>query len=168
MSYPQIALGAGILLGAFLLIIVGVNYLRHDTTGAGGVAMLAFGTILLGLSIFKNVEFSGFSASLRDSFTDLSRTYYANVDSLTRLGEALKQTQSDLAKLATDVAALPPSGPGGTTTTRLIADIASTSSRTQSMTKSIEKVSADTTTFKKHYEVSSKLLKLPPLRPRPR
>jgi hypothetical protein len=57
-SIVNVALFAGIVLGAVLLIIVCMTYFKEKRFGLGGTLLSFFGVILLGLSIWSEVEFS--------------------------------------------------------------------------------------------------------------
>ena len=54
----QITLIMGIILGTICLLAVVHNFVRHQNFGLGGVVLVAFGAMLLGLSIWQSVELS--------------------------------------------------------------------------------------------------------------
>jgi hypothetical protein len=57
-SIVNCALFAGIVLGALLLIIVCITFYKQKRFGLGGTLLSFFGVVLLGLSIWSEVEFS--------------------------------------------------------------------------------------------------------------
>jgi hypothetical protein len=57
-SIVTIALFVGLALGAILLVIVSLTYYKQKRFGLGGALLSFFGVVLLGLSIWSEVEFS--------------------------------------------------------------------------------------------------------------
>lgn len=57
-SIPDFALLIGIVLGAIMLLGVIYVYVKNQSYGMGGTALTVFGTLLIGLSIWKTAEIS--------------------------------------------------------------------------------------------------------------
>jgi hypothetical protein len=54
----QVTLIMGLILGTICLLAAVHNFVRHQSFGLGGVVLVAFGAMLLGLSIWQSVELS--------------------------------------------------------------------------------------------------------------
>ena len=82
------ALLAGIALGAALLIIVCLTYYKQSRFGLGGTLLSFFGVVLLGLSIWSEVEFSfgrmKFHA-MRQRITELAAVFESTMEEVDRI-----------------------------------------------------------------------------------
>ncbi|MCK4445636.1 MAG: hypothetical protein KAW56_00985 [Candidatus Marinimicrobia bacterium] len=54
----RIALFVGLILGSLMLIVACWVYLKHQKLGLGGITFSMLGVVLLGMSIWQQVEFS--------------------------------------------------------------------------------------------------------------
>lgn len=53
-----IALYVGLILGTLMILVVLINYVKHQKINPGGIIILVFGVILLGMSIWQQIEFT--------------------------------------------------------------------------------------------------------------
>lgn len=90
-SIVTIALFVGIALGAVLLIMVCMTYYRQKRFGLGGVLLSFFGVVLLGLSIWSEVEFS---------FGRMK--FHAMRERITELAAALDSTMAEIERIRAD------------------------------------------------------------------
>ncbi len=75
----------GLIIGSVMLIATTFVYVRHQTFSLGGSILTAFGTLLLGLSIWQSVEFTvgpdgGISASFKKELDNLKRDVAVQIE----------------------------------------------------------------------------------------
>ena len=106
----QATLVMGIILGTICLLAAVFNFVRHQSFGLGGVVLVAFGAMLLGLSIWQSIELS------IDADGSITAKYKQDIGSeaaernsqLQKLRLQVKENQEDIERIrsATSIASV--------------------------------------------------------------
>lgn len=91
-----LATGAGI----FLILIIGLSYLRKNALGGGGPYILLAGFLLAGIAVITSgkVEFGDFKAEFQQSYASNSATQNAQITALQTELERLRTALKDVAE----------------------------------------------------------------------
>lgn len=119
-SISDITLIIGIILGSAMLLGVIFVYVKNQTYGMGGTSLTVFGTLLIGLSIWKTAEISitpegGLQAKfeaierelmfVKQQSKDQNHKHQQQIQTLVTENNSLKTTSADLVKTINSVKA---------------------------------------------------------------
>jgi hypothetical protein len=115
MAQGQIVIYAGLVIGALALISTCIVWMRKQVMGLGGTVLSLVGVVLMGLSIWKNVEISVDKDGVEAKFRALEEQV-GTVAAATRLAtesvqKVAEARSADQARVADLVASLHTAGP---------------------------------------------------------